>query len=79
MPVIVCLGGFPGVGKLTIANALAPELNAKIVDNHWINDPILGVAFDFSSSASCAARRSCPGALKASNGLGDNSWISLTP
>jgi shikimate kinase len=39
--VIVCLVGFPGVGKLTIARALSPMIDATIVDNHWINDPIL--------------------------------------
>jgi predicted kinase len=39
--VIVCLVGFPGVGKLTIARALSRLIDATIVDNHWINDPIL--------------------------------------
>jgi predicted kinase len=39
--VIVCLVGFPGVGKLTIARALSRLIDAAIVDNHWINDPIL--------------------------------------
>jgi chloramphenicol 3-O-phosphotransferase len=39
--VIICLVGFPGAGKLTIARALSRLLDATIVDNHWINDPIL--------------------------------------
>ena len=39
--VIVCLVGFPGAGKLTIARALCRLIDATIVDNHWINDPIL--------------------------------------
>lgn len=39
--VVICLVGFPGVGKLTIARVLAPMIDATIVDNHWINDPIL--------------------------------------
>jgi hypothetical protein len=39
--VIVCLLGFPGTGKLTIARALSRLIDATIVDNHWINDPIL--------------------------------------
>lgn len=38
---IICLVGFPGVGKLTIARILAQSTNATLVDNHWINDPIL--------------------------------------
>jgi len=38
---IVCLVGFPGAGKLTIARALSRLMQATIVDNHWINDPIL--------------------------------------
>ena len=40
---IVLLLGFPGTGKLTIARALAPLIGAKIVDNHWINNPIFGL------------------------------------
>jgi hypothetical protein len=39
----VLLLGFPGTGKLTTAQALASLLEAKIVDNHWINDPIFGL------------------------------------
>ena len=39
--VIVCLVGFPGAGKLTIARALSRLIVATIVDNHWISDPIL--------------------------------------
>ncbi len=38
---IICLVGFPGVGKLTIARELARRVEATIVDNHWINDPVL--------------------------------------
>ena len=38
---IICLVGFPGVGKLTIARALSRSIEATVVDNHWINDPIL--------------------------------------
>jgi predicted kinase len=45
------LVGFPGVGKLTIAKCLAPTLAAKIVDKHWINDPILRLITDDSSRA----------------------------
>lgn len=41
--VIVYLVGFPGVGKLTVARGLAQLLKAKIVDNHWINNPIFGL------------------------------------
>lgn len=39
----VLLLGFAGTGKLTIAQALAPIIGAKIVDNHWINNPIFGL------------------------------------
>jgi predicted kinase len=38
---VACLVGFPGVGKLTIARALAIMTGASVVDNHWINDPIV--------------------------------------
>jgi predicted kinase len=48
---ILCLVGFPGVGKLTIAKFLAPKLSATIVDNHWINDPILHLITDDDSTA----------------------------
>ena len=47
---IVCLVGFPGVGKLTIAKILSRMIGAKIVDNHWINDPILGLIADDGSN-----------------------------
>ena len=40
--------GFPGTGKLTVARALAGLLEAqgqttRVVDNHWINNPIFGL------------------------------------
>lgn len=41
MSIFVLLMGFPGVGKLTIANELGSLISAKIVDNHWFNNPIL--------------------------------------
>ena len=40
-PFVICLVGFPGAGKLTIAQNLARSINATVVDNHWINDPML--------------------------------------
>ena len=40
---LVHLLGPAGVGKLTIAQELAPGLKARVVDNHWINNPILGL------------------------------------
>ena len=39
---IVLLNGFPGVGKLTIAQAIKdnlPEHNARLIDNHVLIDP----------------------------------------
>ncbi|MGO6725196.1 AAA family ATPase [Rhizobium ruizarguesonis] len=41
MSAFVLLLGFPGVGKLTIARELSSLISAKIVDNHWFNNPIL--------------------------------------
>ncbi len=41
--IFLLLIGFPGTGKLTIAKHLAPLLPAKIIDNHWVNNPVLGV------------------------------------
>jgi hypothetical protein len=35
--------GFAGTGKLTIARAFARIVGAKVVDNHWINNPIFGL------------------------------------
>lgn len=35
--------GFAGAGKLTIAHAFAKQVDAIIVDNHWINNPIFGL------------------------------------
>jgi hypothetical protein len=41
--VIVHLLGPAGVGKLTVARELSVLLPGKVVDNHWINNPILGL------------------------------------
>jgi predicted kinase len=41
--VFVYLIGFAGVGKLTTARGLAELMNARVVDNHWINNPIFGL------------------------------------
>src|SRR5260221_705044 len=41
--VFVYLIGFAGVGKLTTARGLAGLMNARVVDNHWINNPIFGL------------------------------------
>jgi predicted kinase len=47
---VACLVGFPGVGKLTIAHALATMTGASVVDNHWINDPIVKLVAKDSSA-----------------------------
>jgi predicted kinase len=39
----VYLIGFAGAGKLTIARAVAEQVDAIVVDNHWINNPIFGL------------------------------------
>jgi DUF438 domain-containing protein len=39
----IYLVGFAGTGKLTIAHAFAPLIDAKVIDNHWINNPIFGL------------------------------------
>jgi predicted kinase len=40
-PFIVYLLGYPGVGKYTVARALAAQTGAVVVDNQVINNPIL--------------------------------------
>jgi hypothetical protein len=42
------LTGFRGTGKLTVARALATALDpsgdtVRVVDNHWINNPVFGL------------------------------------
>jgi hypothetical protein len=41
--VLVLLLGFPGVGKLTIARELGQRIPARVIDNHWINNPVLAL------------------------------------
>jgi hypothetical protein len=41
--IFLYLVGFSGTGKLTIARAFARYVRAKVVDNHWINNPIFGL------------------------------------
>jgi hypothetical protein len=41
---VVYLMGFPGSGKLTIARALAALRACTVVDNHLVNDVLLGFA-----------------------------------
>jgi hypothetical protein len=50
-PLVICLVGFPGVGKLTIATILARLSGARVIDNHWINDPILRIVASDGSAA----------------------------
>ncbi|TIN15993.1 MAG: chloramphenicol phosphotransferase [Mesorhizobium sp.] len=44
--VFVLLLGFPGVGKLTIARELVTALSGQVIDNHWINNPVLALLAD---------------------------------
>jgi hypothetical protein len=41
--VMVYLVGFSGSGKLTIARELSLLLEARVIDNQWINNPIFGL------------------------------------
>jgi len=42
-PFIVYLLGYPGVGKYTVARALAAQTGAVVIDNQLINNPILAL------------------------------------
>jgi shikimate kinase len=42
-PFITYLLGYPGVGKYTVARALASKTGAVLVDNHVVNQPILAL------------------------------------
>jgi hypothetical protein len=47
-PCLFLLTGFPGSGKFTVAQALAAQIESagdtvRLVDNHWINNPIFGL------------------------------------
>ena len=50
MNIFILLIGFPGVGKLAIAKELSPLVPAKIIDNHWFNNPILRLLDDGGTS-----------------------------
>lgn len=43
MSAIFYLIGYPGVGKYTVAKALAERTGARIVDNHLANNPIFSL------------------------------------
>lgn len=43
MQKILLLNGYPGVGKYTIAKELAETINAKLIDNHLISNPIMSL------------------------------------
>src|ERR1700678_1761149 len=59
---VLCLVGFPGVGKLTIGRVLARMTGAVLVDNHWINDPILRLVTNRGSIA--VSEAVCPQVAK---------------
>jgi len=40
---MILLIGHPGTGKYTVAKELAPKLNARVVDNHLINNALFQV------------------------------------
>ncbi|OWV86536.1 chloramphenicol phosphotransferase [Rhizobium sp. N122] len=50
MNIFILLIGFPGVGKLAIAKELSLLFPAKIIDNHWFNNPILRLLDDDGTS-----------------------------
>lgn len=43
MPFIVYLLGYPGVGKYTVARALAAKTGSAVIDNQLVNNPILAL------------------------------------
>ena len=59
--IFLYLLGFAGTGKLTIARAFARSVGAKVVDNHWINNPIFGLRskLSFDHGAASSIRTVC--------------------
>ena len=53
--IFLYLLGFAGTGKLTIARAFSRSVGAKVVDNHWINNPIFGL-IDADGVSPCRMR-----------------------
>ncbi len=43
LPIIIHLNGMPGVGKLTVANILAKNISARLVDNHLLIDVVVSI------------------------------------
>ncbi|WP_161862259.1 AAA family ATPase [Algicella marina] len=75
---VLHLGGYPGVGKLTVARALAARTGARLLDNQTLLNPASAL-FDRGDAAHARLRRTVRDAVFAAAGeMGSETRLILT-